>query len=615
MDTHPFTDNLVETGSIPDRWKSNLVYTGDNLVYPVEMFIALMENKLKRSPDTIDATKEVLSYIPTINTTSNQNNHETCTTAMIWKHKHSYRLSKLQWTSLKQELLSEFGQHKRYSMKEKLKFLYSSKIGYQEDTENYLIRINMIVSYIEHGKISHVPPNSVWVQLLYMVGLSSQHSLFSSNDSYDQYHNDPVAITFLDNCFLDDFQDDETIKENIENTSHQNENKREILQQVNSNDEMSCKERKSKDSCFEPIISRTEEESRSDLEGIGQRENIHTSLNMIEQKEGENLTSDLRGKVFQENICSINECKNEGESLSKGKHATKEVSPCKICGVNYTLKCQEERHRLSKHGLEEFCDICLISFNNIRECKDHQIESHHYGTNCEICDLSFDTLEDLNKHQVEEHEGKQYKCKLCGSEMMYQSVNLHVNTVHYDERTFEVKKAKTKRKWDISRFNQDTEIKDYPLLKDLTYSPLKCTIPDGLTPVKRKTRKLLHFCGICKKNMKSVKELRAHCNNEHEGKRLKCNNCNFTSKAPHELARHLLRAHHMETEGYEVFRCTYAGCEYKCIEKHKFQTHIDGVHKGLRTFKCNACDKSFSQKGTLKLHVQGVHMGLRYVSN
>ena len=99
----------------------------------------------------------------------------------------------------------------------------------------------------------------------------------------------------------------------------------------------------------------------------------------------------------------------------------------------------------------------------------------------------------------------------------------------------------------------------------------------------------------------------------HQGKRFKCDNCSFTSKAPHELARHLLRAHHMETEGYEVFRCSYPNCDYKCIEKHKFQTHIDGVHKGLRTFKCNACDKSFGQKGTLKLHVQGVHMGLRYV--
>ena len=114
--------------------------------------------------------------------------------------------------------------------------------------------------------------------------------------------------------------------------------------------------------------------------------------------------------------------------------------------------------------------------------------------------------------------------------------------------------------------------------------------------------------------MDSANNLRTHCNKEHDGKRFKCDNCKFTSKAPHELARHSLRVHHMETEGYKVFRCLYPECEYKCIERHKFQTHIDGVHKGLRTFKCNACDKSFGQKGTLKLHVQGVHMGLRYLT-
>lgn len=614
MDTHLLTDDLAESGSVPDMWKSNLVYTGDNLVYPVEMFIALMENKIKRSPDTIDATKEVLSYIPTISTTSVQNNDESCISTAIWKHKHSNRLSKLHWNNLKKELLSEFGQHKRYNMKEKLKFLYSSKMGYKEETENYLIRINMIVSYIEHGKIYHIPPNNVWVQLLYMVGMSNQHSLFLSNDSNDQYHNDRSEIKFLDNycCFLDDFQDNGTIEENIENATLQNENKKQMLQQMNPNDEVSDKEKISKDSSFELYISRTEEESRSDLEVIGHRENIYTSLNMIEQEERENLLVDVKGEEFQETICSINECKKEGESLSKGKSATKELVPCKICGANYTLKCQEARHRLSKNGLEEFCDMCLISFNNIKECRDDQMESHHEGTTCEICDLSFNTMEELNKHQGERHEGKQYKCKLCGSEMLYQSVNHHVNTVHYDERTCEV--TKTKRKLDVSRFNQNTEINDDPLLRDLSYSPLNCTIQDGLTTVKKKTSELLHFCGICNKKMKSVRELRTHCNNEHEGKRLKCNNCNFTSKAPHELARHLLRAHHMETEGYEVLRCSYPGCEYKCIEKHKFQTHIDGVHKGLRTFKCNACDKSFSQKGTLKLHVQGVHMGLRYVS-
>ena len=41
------------------------------------------------------------------------------------------------------------------------------------------------------------------------------------------------------------------------------------------------------------------------------------------------------------------------------------------------------------------------------------------------------------------------------------------------------------------------------------------------------------------------------------------------------------------------------------------KVHIKTVHEGLKPFKCNQCEKSFSQAGNLKSHVEVVHEGLK----
>ena len=37
--------------------------------------------------------------------------------------------------------------------------------------------------------------------------------------------------------------------------------------------------------------------------------------------------------------------------------------------------------------------------------------------------------------------------------------------------------------------------------------------------------------------------------------------------------------------------------------------HVSSVHERKKTFKCDICDYSFSQKSHLKIHVASVHEG------
>ena len=192
----------VNSNLAAESWKSSHIFTGDNPVFPVDMFVALMEYKHKEYIEGNNDTyvvKQVLNQIPNLGTTNDQDIVKNTSPAAIWKAKHIDRLLTLNWSGIKQELLTEFGQRKKYDFKQKLDFLYSSRISAEEDKQCYLIRLNMIVSYIEHGKICDQPPNSVWVRLLYMVAISNEPSEFLFDNTKDPDHYESTAPGFPDN--------------------------------------------------------------------------------------------------------------------------------------------------------------------------------------------------------------------------------------------------------------------------------------------------------------------------------------------------------------------------------------------------------------------------------
>ena len=109
----------------PNMWKSSLLFTGDNPEYPVEMFIALMENKRKQRDLHVDDKtfiKDVLSYIPDIQHEKICSDNDACFPSTLWKTREIDTIFTLDWENVKKKLLDEFGQNTNYSIEDKLIF-------------------------------------------------------------------------------------------------------------------------------------------------------------------------------------------------------------------------------------------------------------------------------------------------------------------------------------------------------------------------------------------------------------------------------------------------------------------------------------------------------------
>ena len=39
--------------------------------------------------------------------------------------------------------------------------------------------------------------------------------------------------------------------------------------------------------------------------------------------------------------------------------------------------------------------------------------------------------------------------------------------------------------------------------------------------------------------------------------------------------------------------------------------HIDSVHRGLKPYKCDICDKAYGDRSTLRSHKNNVHLGIK----
>ena len=81
----------------------------------------------------------------------------------------------------------------------------------------------------------------------------------------------------------------------------------------------------------------------------------------------------------------------------------------------------------------------------------------------------------------------------------------------------------------------------------------------------------------------------------HQGeKSFKCDICDYSCSQKSTML-------HQFMKGKKPLKCEI--CDYSCSQKNIMKTHVVSVHEGKKPFKCNICDHSFSKKQNLNTHV------------
>ena len=414
-------------------WKSTLIFTGNDVAFPVEMFIALIDQTTPHSNERENEDEKekriaqyALNHIPDL---GREQNVVQYFPASVWKQDNMERLKKLNWRDLKDELLSEFGLKREYNLNEKLELLFSIEKGEEETRDNFLLRISMIVCCIEQGKICSdeaddripPPPSEVWIELLCTAGIlsaaRSTQFLFKEYSALQESSSSQIKSSRETNSNGDTSLSTSTL---IDRPHISAETDLHMYPSL-PNYDVKSNDMKLETHSYQGFIPRN----------VGQNINTRNET-MIEQSSELEPSFLIHGGECDE----INE--DELSPIeSKEKHSQSKLKKhsCRVCGKMFRFKRNEIHHRFQKHNKDNQCYICNLFYKSISDRKQHKLKFHKNGNICEICDLDFEGSKELENHQIEQHQGRQFKCKLCSSEMMYDAINQHFQNVHYQGRT------------------------------------------------------------------------------------------------------------------------------------------------------------------------------------
>ena len=155
----------------------------------------------------------------------------------------------------------------------------------------------------------------------------------------------------------------------------------------------------------------------------------------------------------------------------------------------------------------------------------------------------------------------------------------------------------------------NSSLQNEPELKKVTETVIEPVISHHSPPPLAQTQ----VVNIPKPKRKVVRRNRVYKNKYIEytsdrKKVFKCNreNCRQGFASRNELREHKKQMHASEKK---TFSCDL--CEYKCYAKFSLIVH-KRVHTGERPYKCEHCDKAFTQQSTYQKHVM-IHIGEKQI--
>ena len=101
-------------------------------------------------------------------------------------------------------------------------------------------------------------------------------------------------------------------------------------------------------------------------------------------------------------------------------------------------------------------------------------------------------------------------------------------------------------------------------------------------------------------------DLERHVKNIHEKfKPYKCDSCDKSFSEEYYFKIHLTTVH----EKIKVFKCD--SCEKRYVFRSHLLRHIRTIHENIKAFECEYCDKSFSTNQNLVAHLKTIHENIK----
>ena len=351
---------------ISESWKSTLNFTGSNPVFPVEMFIALMEHKYTIHSNNGNNPKEEQSSLCT-----NILKHicgDEMSPAGLWKKQFlsDIQVGDLTWSAMKKDLTKHFGQQNTlpgscYSMQERLLLFYSLMKNPDESLSYFRVRVNIVTSILEHGKLTN-QANQDWVRLFFLLGLNEEErSLIIEEADYIYDLSGLCSLLLERKQALTISGDVEETKESIDSQIVSDNTVSNVISENNS----SPRKEKNVLSNSSGEINDTDEVMNEDYKkkssGIKQ-EIPETNPRFVDEWENEAhfpsmqqpLSSKLRIKKRKKGIkMRKNLHKSHDSTPSGNKTANSARSVCVICNKNFDSVGEFKKHNLEAHPADK----------------------------------------------------------------------------------------------------------------------------------------------------------------------------------------------------------------------------------------------------------------------
>ena len=109
-------------------------------------------------------------------------------------------------------------------------------------------------------------------------------------------------------------------------------------------------------------------------------------------------------------------------------------------------------------------------------------------------------------------------------------------------------------------------------------------------------------------NSKSVDEESYNLDTSSEvsmSKPFTCHHCKEAFSSERNIELHIDFHHELKNEEKNPYKCLE--CDFSCLQKEEFSTHISSVHEVKKPYECSKCNASFLQKEELSTHISSVH--------